>query len=77
MRLLRERIEQMESMQKGTDIDVQFERLSEYNMRNLVDFDKYTALSMAEFLSEGCKAAYLSQGLLPLLGFSDDAWLPG
>ena len=37
-------------MQKGIDIDVQLERLSAYGLRGLVDFDKYTALSIAESL---------------------------
>ena len=55
MRLLRQCNEQLESMQKGTDIDVQLERLSTYCMQNLVDFDKYTALSTAESLASDAK----------------------
>lgn len=55
MRLLRQHIEQLESMQKGTDIDVQLERLFVYGMRNLLDFVKYTALSMAESLVSDTK----------------------
>ena len=39
VRLLRQCIEQLETMQKDTDIDVQLERFSAYGLRNLVDFD--------------------------------------
>ena len=52
---LRQRIEQLENQQKGADIDTQIERLSSYGVRNLVDFDKYSALSMAESLASDAK----------------------
>ena len=48
MQLLRQRIEQLESIKKGTDIDVQLERLSAYGLRSLVDFDKYFLALFAE-----------------------------
>ena len=66
MQLLRQRIEQLENIQKGTDIDVHLERLSAYGLRNLGDLDKYTALSMAESLASDArqnshpKASFLS-----------------
>ena len=77
MRLLRQRIEQLESMQKGTDIDVQLERLSAYGLRNLVDFDKSTALSMAETLASDAKqnshpkASFLTMASQTMRGYLD------
>ena len=55
MQLLGQRIEQLESIKKGTGIDVRLERLSAYGLRSLVDFDKYTALCMAEYLASDAK----------------------
>ena len=52
MRLLSPAYRAVGECAKGTDIFVQLERLAAYRMQNLVDFDKYTGLSMAVFLCE-------------------------
>ena len=71
MRLLRQRIEQLESVQKGTDIDVQLQRLSAYGLRSLVV--KYTTLSMAETLASDAKqnpkASFLSMASKTMRGY--------
>jgi len=51
---LLKRIEILETHQKG-DIEAQIARLSTYGQRHLSDFDKYTALSMAESLASDAK----------------------
>ena len=64
-------------MQKGTDIYVQLQRLSAYGLRSLVDFDKYTALSMAESLASDAKqnghpkASFLSMASQMMRGYLD------
>ena len=64
-------------MRKGTDIDVQLERLSAYGMRNLVDFDRYTALAMAESLASDAKqhshpkASFFSMAFQTMRGYLD------
>lgn len=47
MAQLLQRIESLEGLSKG-DFDSQLARLSAYGLRSEADFDKYTALSMAE-----------------------------
>lgn len=77
MQLLRQLIEQLESLQKGRDIDVQLERLSAYGLRNLVNFDKYTALFIAESLASDAKqnshpkASFLSMASQTMRGYLD------
>ena len=51
---LLKRIEILETHQKG-DIETQIAPLSTYGQRHLSDFDKYTALSMAESLASDAK----------------------
>ena len=51
---LTKRIELLESQQKG-DVEGQITRLSTYGHRNVADFDKYTALSLAESLASQAK----------------------
>ena len=74
MWFLHQRIKQL---QKATDIDVQLERLSAYGLWNLVDFDKYTTLSMAESLSSDAKqnshpkASFLSMASQTMRGYLD------
>ena len=77
MQLLRQRVEQLENIQKGTDTDVQLERLSAYSLRKMVDFDKYAALSMAESLASDAKqnshpkASFLSIASQTMRGYLD------
>ena len=54
---LLKRIESLEGQSKR-DFDSQLARLSAYGLRSAVDFDKYTALSMAESVAQ--KAHHLS-----------------
>ena len=64
-------------MKKGTDIDVQLERLSACGLRSLVYFDKYTALSMAESFASDAKqnshpkASFLSKASQTIRGYLD------
>ena len=55
MAQLRRRVETLESQQKASDIDAQIVRLSSYGLRHATDFDKYSALSMAESLASDAK----------------------
>ena len=52
---LRRRVETLESQQKASDVDAQIVRLSSYGLRHATDFDKYSALSMAESLASDAK----------------------
>ena len=55
MAQLRRRVKTLESQQKASDIDAQIDRLSSYGLRHATDFDKYSALSMAESLASDAK----------------------
>ena len=55
MAQLPRRVETLESQQKASDIDAQIDRLSSYGLRHATDFDKYSALSMAESLASDTK----------------------
>ena len=70
---LLKRIEYLEGQSKG-DFDSQQARLSAYGLRSAADFDKYSALSVAECVAQEAhrlsneKASFLEtavQGLLP------------
>lgn len=77
---LLKRIESLEGQSKG-DFDSQLARLSAYGLRSAADFDKYTALSMAESVAREAhrlsheKASFLDaavQGLRPRLQASTE-----
>ena len=55
MAQLRRSVETLESQQKASDIIAQIVRLSSYGLRHATDFDKYSALSMAESLASDAK----------------------
>ena len=77
---LLKRIESLEGQSKG-DFDSQLARLSAYGLRSAADFDKYTALSIAESVAREAhrlsheKASFLDaavQGLRPRLQASTE-----